>query len=45
LGKRIFLVDQVENPAVRRYFEMVRQCSERVFPTLDEAVDHLLSLD
>ena len=45
LGKRIFLVDQVENPSVRRYFEMVRQCSERVFPTLDEAVDHLLSLD
>lgn len=45
LGKRIFLVDQVENPSVHRYFEMVRQCSERVFPTLEEAIDHLLSLD
>lgn len=45
LGKRIFMVDQVEEPSVRRYLEMVRQCSERVFPTLGEALDHLLSLD
>lgn len=45
LGKRIFMVDQIEEPSVRRYFEMVRQCSERVFPTLGEALDHLLSLD
>ena len=45
LGKRIFMVDQVEDPLMRRYFEMVRQCSERVFPKLDEALDHLLSLD
>jgi nucleoside 2-deoxyribosyltransferase len=45
LGKRIFMVDQIEDPSVRRYFEMVRQCSERVFPTLDEALDHLLSID
>lgn len=45
LGKRIFLVDQIEDPSVRRYFEMVRQCSERVFQTLSEAIDHLLSID
>lgn len=45
LGKRIFLVDQVEDPSVKRYFEMVRQCSERVFPTLAEALDHLSSLN
>ena len=45
LGKRIFMVDQVEEPSVRRYFEMVRQCSERVFPTLGEALDYLASLD
>ena len=45
LGKRIFMVDQVEDPSVRRYFEMVRQCSERVFPTLGEALDHLLSIN
>jgi len=45
LGKRIFMVDQVEDPAVRRYFEMVRQCSEGVFTTLDDALDHLLTLD
>lgn len=44
LGKRIFMVDQVEDPLVKRYFEMVRQCSERTFPTLDEAIDHLLLL-
>src|SRR3546814_759550 len=33
LGKRIFMVDQIEDPSVKRYFEMVRQCSELVFPT------------
>jgi nucleoside 2-deoxyribosyltransferase len=45
MGKRIFLVDQVEDPSVKRYFEMVRQCCERVFPTLSEALDHLSTLD
>ncbi|MGA3959682.1 nucleoside 2-deoxyribosyltransferase domain-containing protein [Ralstonia nicotianae] len=45
LGKRIFMVDQIEDPSVRRYFEMVRQCSERVFPTLGEAMEHLASLE
>jgi hypothetical protein len=44
LGKRIFMVDQIEDPSVRRYFEMVRQCSERVFSTLGEAINHLASL-
>jgi len=24
-----------------KYFEMVRQCSGRVFATLDQAIDHL----
>lgn len=41
LGKTIFLVDQIEDPSVSRYFEMVRQCSECVFSTLGEAIDHL----
>ena len=45
LGKRIFLVDQIDDPLIHRYFEMVRQCSERVFPRLVDALDHLLSLD
>ena len=45
LGKRIFMVDQVEDPSVKHYFEMVRQCSERAFSTLDEALDHLLLLE
>lgn len=44
LGKRIYMVDLIEAPSVRRYFEMVRQCSERVFPTLNAALDHLMSL-
>ena len=44
LGKRIFLVDQDEDPMAKRYFEMVSQCCERVFPTLAEALDHLSSL-
>ena len=42
LGKRIFMVDQIDDPLIHRYFEMVRQCSERVFPTLVDALDHLL---
>jgi len=45
LGKRIFMVDQIEEPAVKRYFEMVRQCSERIFPTLGQALDYLASLN
>lgn len=45
LGKRIFMVDQIRDPSARRYFEMVRQCSERVFPTLGEALDHLSLID
>lgn len=44
LAKRIFMVDQIIEPSTKHYFEMVRQCSERVFPTLDEALDHLLAL-
>lgn len=44
LDKRIFFVDQVKDPSIKRYFEMVRQCSERVFPTVEEALDHLLSI-
>jgi nucleoside 2-deoxyribosyltransferase len=44
LDKRIFFIDQIEEPSVKRYFEMVRQCSERVFFTLEEALDHLSSL-
>lgn len=45
LGKRIFMVDQIEDPSVKHYFEMVRQCSERTFATLDEALMYLLSLE
>lgn len=41
LGKSIYLVDQIEDPMVSRYFEMVRQCSNRVFRSLDEAIEHI----
>lgn len=44
LGKRILLVDQIKDASVSRYFEMVRQCSERVFSTLEEAIDYLETL-
>lgn len=45
LGKKILMVDQIEDPSVKHYFEMVRQCSDRIFPTLNEAIEHLLSMD
>lgn len=41
LGKRVILIDQIEDSSVSRYFEMVRQCSNHVFKTLDGAIDHL----
>jgi len=41
LGKTIYLVDQIEDPSVKRYFEMVRQCSTRVFSNLGEAVGYI----
>lgn len=41
LGKSIYLVDQIEDPTVSRYFEMVRQCSNRVFRSLDEAIEYI----
>lgn len=44
LGKKIYLVDQIQDPLVKRYFEMVRQCSTQVFSTLDQAVDCILNM-
>ena len=41
LGKAIFLVDQIEDPVVSRYFEMVRQCANRTFLALDDALEYL----
>lgn len=41
LGKTVVLVDEIKDPSVSRYFEMVRQCSGRVFTTLAQAVDYL----
>jgi len=45
LGKKIYLVDQIEDPSVKRYFEMVRQCSSEVFNTLDEAIEHIANFE
>ncbi|HFI2159473.1 TPA: hypothetical protein ACIDX1_000085 [Pseudomonas aeruginosa] len=44
LGKEIYLVDQIQDPSVKRYFEMVRQCSTKVFSSLDDAVDYILNI-
>ena len=44
LGKKVLLVDEIDDPSVSEYFEMVRQCSGRVFATLDQAIDHLRKL-
>lgn len=41
LNKVVILVDQIDDPMISRYFEMVRQCSDRVVSTLDEAVQYL----
>ncbi|MHB9100331.1 MAG: nucleoside 2-deoxyribosyltransferase domain-containing protein [Sulfuricella sp.] len=41
LGKTIILVDQIENPTVSKYFEMVRQVSDATFGDLDSALEHL----
>lgn len=41
LGKTVVLVDEITDPRVSRYFEMVRQCSGRVFTTMAQAVDYL----
>jgi len=41
LGKSIYLVDQIEDPSLSRYFEMVRQCSNRIFSSLNEAIEYI----
>jgi nucleoside 2-deoxyribosyltransferase len=41
LGKTVLLVDEIKDPLVSKYFEMVRQCSGRVFTTLPQAVEYL----
>lgn len=41
LGKSVVLVDEIKDPIVSRYFEMVRQCSGRVFTSMAQAVDYL----
>ncbi|EMJ5495160.1 TPA: hypothetical protein SMS45_000355 [Pseudomonas aeruginosa] len=45
LGKSIYLVDQIEDPLVGRYFEMVRYCADRVFKSLDEAIEHIARVE
>ncbi len=41
LSKTVLLVDEITDPSVSRYFEMVRQCSGRVFNTLSQAIEFL----
>lgn len=45
LGKPIYLVDQIEDPSISRYFEMVRQCSDRVFGSLNEAIEYISTME
>jgi nucleoside 2-deoxyribosyltransferase len=40
-GKLIYFVDQIDDPSISRYFEMVRQCSTMVFKSLDEAIEYI----
>lgn len=42
LGKQIILVDQIESDMIKKYFEMVRQCSDHVFYNLDDALGFIL---
>jgi len=41
LGKKIIFVDQILDIKIKRYFEMVRQLSDMVFPTLQDAIKYL----
>lgn len=43
LGKEVILVDQIEDITISRYFEMVRQCSNKIFHTMPEAIQYLQS--
>lgn len=41
LGKTVLLIDEIIDPSVSRYFEMVRQCSDCIFTTLAQAIAYL----
>lgn len=41
LGKTVLFVDGIEDASIKRYFEMVRQVSDRVFPTLQQAIKYI----
>jgi len=43
LGKEVILVDQIEDAEISRYFEMIRQCSNKIFDAMPEAIQHLQS--
>lgn len=41
LGKQIIVVDQITDPEIKKYFEMVRQVANIVFNRYDEALAYL----
>lgn len=41
LEKEVILVDRIEDPTISRYFEMVRQCSNKIFHAMPEAIQYL----
>jgi nucleoside 2-deoxyribosyltransferase len=45
LGKSIIFVEQIADPKIRYYFEMIRQCSDAVFHNLCDALDFLNNID
>lgn len=45
LGKTIYFVDQIEDPLMSHYFEMIRHCSDHVFNSLDEAITYISLLE
>jgi len=44
LGKRVFFVEEHPSEQRARYFEMVRQVSDKLFTSLEEAVAELVRL-
>lgn len=41
LGKTVLLVDEIKDPSISKYFEMVRQCSVSIFSNLGQAIEYL----
>lgn len=45
LDKKIIFIDQITDSSLSRYFEMIRQCSDKTFTTVEEAIGYMQSSD